>query len=416
MAQGYSAYSTINPAISYADSANLDAFSRLRVSLPVALFSSQMTYDLQPLSFQQLVNGSSASIFYDSTNRMAGFSFSATGAGGYAYMQTYQYFPYSPGRSQLVFLTFNYQATVTNVTKFAGYSDGVNGIEFQASSSNLQFVTYSGTSLGNITVTQQDWNLDPLNGSGPSGYNLNIAKTQILIIDLQALYVGRVRVGFDLDGSIIYAHQFTHSNLYTYPYIQSANLPIRCGMTCSASATASMNFICSAIVSEGGPDLGTQNTYIFATPSVSTTVGNSVTTHVMSIQPATVFNGITNRTFLSVNSINVLVTGNNPIFWQLCVGQALTGSSFTAINRTYSSYQYATAGTLSGAPAIIFQSGYVAASAQTKSTTSQAVNQIYPIALNQSGSVYNNGRLTLLATGIGGSSTITASIVYNERK
>lgn len=44
-------------AISLKDSANIDAFARLRVSEPVNQFDSQMQYDLQPLQWESILTG-----------------------------------------------------------------------------------------------------------------------------------------------------------------------------------------------------------------------------------------------------------------------------------------------------------------------------------------------------------------------
>ena len=139
MSQGFAGYNIMDTAVSIKDSANLDAFSRLRVSNPLILHNSQFTYDLAPIIMEQITNGSGATVTYDSTNRCALMTFSSTPTGGKAYMQSYEYLPYQPGRSQLAFVTFNMLSAVANVLKFAGYSDGVNGIEFQLNGTTKQF-------------------------------------------------------------------------------------------------------------------------------------------------------------------------------------------------------------------------------------------------------------------------------------
>jgi hypothetical protein len=78
MAQGYASYNIIDSAISIKDSANLDAFSRLRVSNPLILHNSQFTYDLAPIIMEQITNGSGATIAHDATNRQALMTFSST--------------------------------------------------------------------------------------------------------------------------------------------------------------------------------------------------------------------------------------------------------------------------------------------------------------------------------------------------
>ena len=414
MSQGYASYNIIDSAVSIKDSANLDAFSRLRVSNPLILHNSQFTYDLAPLIMEQDVAGSGATITHDSTNRCALMTFSSTPPGSKAYMQSYEYLPYQPGRSQLIFLTFNMIAGVSNVFKFAGYSDGVNGIEFQLDGTTKQFTVISGSTAGNETVMQSSWNLDKLDGTGASGITLDITKTQILVIDIQALYVGRVRVGFDMGGNIIYAHEFLHSNLIAYPYIQTANLPVRCGMTCSGTVSTTMNFICSAVISEGGSEDINVYGYTFQQDSGVVSVGTGGT-HMMSLRPRSTFNGITNRTRVAYIDVEVFNTGNQPIHWQLCIGQAITGTTtFNNVNTTYSSSEYNILGTLSGSPAIVIDGGYVPATGANKTMVNTAIISRYPITLDAAGVQRLLGTLTLKATSLSGTQNCYAAIKFRE--
>jgi hypothetical protein len=414
MAQGYSGYSIIDPDVAIRDSANLDAFSRLRVSNPLILFNAQFTYDLAPIIIEQITNGTGATIAHDSTNRCALMTFASTPTGGKAYMQSYEYLPYQPGRSQLIFITFNMIAAVANTLKFAGYSDGVNGIEFQLNGTTKQFVIYSGSTAGNETVTQSSWNLDKLDGTGASGITLDITKTQILVIDLQALYVGRVRIGFDIDGQVIYAHEFLHANLFTSPYVQSANLPVRCGMTCTGTVSTTMNFVCSAVISEGGSEDINVYGYTFQQDSGAISVGTGGT-HILSLRPRTTFNSITNRTRVAYIDVEVYNAGNQPVQWQLCLGQAISGTTtFNNVNTTYSSSEYNILGTLNGSPTIIVDGGYVASSGGAKGVTNTAIISRYPITLDAAGLQRAMGTLTLKATSLSGTQTCYASIKFRE--
>lgn len=414
MAQGYSGYSIISSDVAIKDSANLDAFSRLRVSNPLILHNSQFTYDLAPIIYEQITNGTGATVTHDSTNRQALMTFSSTPTGGKSYMQSYEYLPYQPGRSQLIFVTFNMIAGVADTLKFAGYSDGVNGVEFQLNGTTKQFTVYSSSTAGNETVTQSSWNIDPLDGTGASGITLDITKTQILVIDIQALYVGRVRIGFDIGGEIIYAHEFKHANLFSSPYIQTVNLPVRCGMTCTGTVSTTMNFICAAVISEGGSEDINVYGYTFQQDSgaVSVTTGG---THILSLRPRTTFNSITNRTRVAYIDVEIYNAGNQPIQWQLCVGQVISGTTtFSDVNTTYSSSEYNVVGTLSGSPAIVIDGGYVASSGAGKGVTNTAIISRYPITLDAAGLHRSLGTLTLKATSLSGTQTIYSSIKFRE--
>lgn len=389
-----------------------DAFGRVRTSLPNSLFDGQMTYDLQPLLFGQDTNGTGATIEHDATNRVALLSFLNTPTGGVSQMQSFEHFRYRAGHSQLVYITFNMKEGVANVVKYAGYSDGVNGIEFQLNGTTPRFGILSSTDEGNEFVDQLDWNIDKLDGTGPTGISLDITKVQILVLDFQALYVGRVRIGFDLDGVVIWAHEFNHANSDISPYFATANLPIRVGMTCSGTVTTSMNLICCTVQSESG---GEVNEGFNFSQEASATVANGVLTHVISIQPKLTFNSITNRTKLIIESVDISVIGNTPIAYYLCLGDVLTGTTaFIDVNTTYSAVQYNALGTTSGTPDIITITGYVAASNQARGSVSKDISSKFPITLDIDGSVRPLGRVTLLAKGIGASSEIEASINWVE--
>ena len=244
--------SSIASGIKFGDTQSVDAFSRLRVSSPSYLFGAQLTYDLQPLLYEPITNGSGATVTHDTTNRMALMTFSSTPTGGKSYMQTFEYFRYSSGKGQLIMISFNMIAAVANVLKFAGYSDGTEGIEFQLDGTTKQFKIYSTTSAGNQTVSQSSWNLDKLDGTGDSGITLDITKIQMLVIDFQGMLSGRARIGFNFGGITVYAHEFVHANIATYPAAKSVNLPVRIGMTCTGTVSTTMNLIGVSVMKEDG--------------------------------------------------------------------------------------------------------------------------------------------------------------------
>ena len=77
---------TTRDAVAIRDGANLDAFSRLRVSDPVTLFESTFQYDLAPLQYEAIT--SSGTVTHDATDSNALLSISA--ATGLAAVQSYR--------------------------------------------------------------------------------------------------------------------------------------------------------------------------------------------------------------------------------------------------------------------------------------------------------------------------------------
>ena len=79
-----------------------------------------------------------------------------------------------------------------------------------------------------IIIPQEDFNLDPCNGSGPSGYNLDPTKMQM--IGIQHTWYGAGFIDFMLRGSngdYIYVHRFRNSNVNTEAYMRTGNQPVR---------------------------------------------------------------------------------------------------------------------------------------------------------------------------------------------
>ena len=97
---------------------------------------------------------------------------------------------------------------------------------------------YKGTTItsGSVIITkrsqqripQSQWNIDKCDGTGPSGYNLDLNKMQMLYIDYSWYGAGAIRYGFkNQKGEIIYAHRLPNANLRTEAYMRSGNLPSR---------------------------------------------------------------------------------------------------------------------------------------------------------------------------------------------
>lgn len=398
--------------VTFRDGPQLGPFGWLRTAHPAYVFDAQLTYDLQPLLFEQVASGSGATVTHDATNRAGLMTFASTPTGGKAYMVSYDHHRYQPGRGQTAFITFNFNGGVADVLKFAGYSFGAtNGIELQMNGTTARLALYSDTTLGDQFVNQADWD-DPMDGTGASGITVDWTKVQILAIDLQALYVGRARVALDIDGMLVVVHEFKHANRVEYAYVQTANLPIRCGMTCTGTVSTTMRFYCSSVLSEGGQeDVGG---YHF-TAEGTATAGNGAQTHVLSLRPRTTFNSIANRSKFVLESLEFMVTGNSPVKWELCLGQAISGTTtFNNVNAAYSAMEFNTAGTISGSPTIVTDTFYTSATATSKGSDSIQVALKYPITLDEAGAVRALGTMSVLATGLGGSSACRCAANWRE--
>ena len=389
-------------------SSNLEAFGRLRIANPETVFDSQFQYDLQPLIYQALTANGGA-VTHVAAEANATLSLDGT-ASGSAILQSKQYHRYIPGKGQLIVMTGIMRTAVAGVTKRMGYFDADNGIYWeQNGTTDMAIVrrTKTSGSVVNNRAVQSEWNLDKLDGTGPSGLTLDVTKAQILMIDLQWLGMGRVRVGFDIGGHLIYAHEFNCANILTVPYMVTANLPVRWEITGGTIATLKAQ--CASVQSEGGSDR--YSGYNFGYTRASLSAGSSTQTYAFSVRPKATFNSIVNRSLIRPTGFMLTVTGASPVLLEVYYGTTMGGApSFADMEGTYSGLQVDTAATPSGGFKVA--QFFTAASAQAKGSEERGFFGKYPLCLDIAGTGYNH--FTVYVTGIGGASACVPGMSWEE--
>lgn len=233
---------------------NVDAFGRLRVSQPYTLFDSQNRYAADN-QFNTGTSGGGSAVY--SANESAVYLTVDTASGSAAVRQTFRNMLYQPGKGLLLLATFVMNEAKTGLRQRVGYFNTQNGVFLQQNDSTVSFVLRSSTSGSPSdarTVNQADWNQDRLDGTGPSGYILDVTKSQILWMDFEWLGMGNVRCGFILDGEYIVCHTFQTAGIYNTVYMSTAILPVRYEIenTAATASASSLMQVCSTVISEGG--------------------------------------------------------------------------------------------------------------------------------------------------------------------
>jgi hypothetical protein len=239
-----------NPIYASFGGNSVDSFGRLRVSNPYTLFDSQSRYAADP-AYNYVVSGTGASA-WQSNKSAVNLSVSTTT--GSAVAQTYRSFPYQPGKSLLTLQTFTMAPNTSGagVTQRVGFFNTANGIYLEQSGSSVSLNIRSASGSGNQQALQASWNVDKFDGNGPSGVSLDLTKTQIFWIDIEWLGVGSVRSGFVINGIFYTAHIFNNANIQSYVYMTTAILPLRFEITTTGGSAATLQQICSSVISEGG--------------------------------------------------------------------------------------------------------------------------------------------------------------------
>lgn len=317
--------------VSFSDGANLDAFGRLRVSEVANLFDVQLQYDKHPLFWEDQTVGGGAAV-HDPNNSGVNLQV-GTADGDSVIRQTRSYYRYQPGKSQYIVLTGILGDGKGNVTQRIGYYDADNGLFFDCvdGEAGLNLRSKSSGSVVNTRVAQTSWNLDTMDGSSnvnnPSGINYSPSFAQVFVIDLEWLSVGRVRMGFFMEGILRYVHEFLNSNRSGGAYMTTANLPARyeivnTGVTASATT---LKQLCTSIMSEGGfqEELGLP----YADANGVTEISVTTRVPILSMRPKATFNSIVNRGTIIAESFSVFA-GTNAAFIELVYNGTLTDDTF----------------------------------------------------------------------------------------
>jgi hypothetical protein len=84
------------------------------------------------------------------------------------------------------------------------------------------------TKTVDFKIPQEEWNLDKMDGTGPSGFDLNLTKMQMFYIDYSWYGAGYIRWGLrGSNGDITYVHKIANNNVNNEAYMRSGNLPAR---------------------------------------------------------------------------------------------------------------------------------------------------------------------------------------------
>jgi hypothetical protein len=313
------------------EATQLDAFGRLRTSSPMTLFDSSHRYrDNNLWSSLTAVGGT-----YAFNQNQGLIEMTVNGLSGSSVIrETTKVFSYQPGKSLLVMNTFVMASSAANLRQRVGYFGQDNGIYFQLDGGVMSFVErtlVNGSPSSETIVPVSAWNGDRLDGTGPSGFTLDITKAQILWTDIEWLGLGTVRIGFVINGKFIVCHSFHHANLIPSTYITTASLPLRYEITNKAETggTKTLKQVCSTVISEGGYELrGLQQAVgtPVQTPVDLTTAGTVYT--VLSIRLKTVPNRLDAIVILTAISL-LGITNNATYNWQVRASGTSNGGTWT---------------------------------------------------------------------------------------
>lgn len=252
------------------------------------------------------------------------------------WIQSINHIRYAPGISTLFRFTFNCNNTGAFQRHRVGMftdqgtfpSNAGDGFYFENAEGALAFVRRYMTQSaigGEERVLQANWNLDKLDGTGASGFILNMAKAQHLVVEYQFLGVGTIRFGFETgSGGTIWAHQMVSVNTLAETWARTGSLPVRAETYNTGTAAISSLTLMNCVVIQEGDVADLRGwKYFGGTSGATGKIGGTVIGlyPLLSLRAAST-NDLTKRTRIIPTSITISVVvagtvGVSPIQVQL---------------------------------------------------------------------------------------------------
>lgn len=371
------------------DQAATDAFGRFRVSTPFAELGLKQIYDSNPLFYDNAeTSGTGTSTSHNTNQASTTLSVTASTAGTRV-QQSKLRGVYQPGKGFLVLMTAVIGGSESGITKRMGYYDDNNGLFLQHKDGTLSVVrrTYTSGSAVDTIIAQSSWNIDTMDGTGPSGKTIDMTKTNIFVIDFEWLGVGRVRFGFNIDGHTYYVHELLNANSLTLVYMQNPNLPIRYEISNDGTGGAeSLTSICASLISEGGTDDVEKSTYVSRGGTSISLANQDLYTPIISIR----LKSAQVSTRINPTSVDIFATSADNYEWRLFLNPTIAGTDAVSwVDVTNSSLQYDVSrdntNTLTGG--YVVAGGYGSSTNQSKFAIVQQVNNFLTLGADIDGTL-----------------------------
>lgn len=389
-----------------------DAFGRLRTANAFTLFDSSHRYKDNGL--WSTTSGTGGTTTFNANAGLVELAVTTT-SGSEVVRESTKVFPYQPGKSLLVMSTFVMEPGKAGLRQRVGYYGASNGIYLEKNGVNSPAFVERNSVTGSVTetsVAQTNWNQDKLDGTGPSGLTIDLAKAQILWMDIEWLGLGTVRIGFIINGKFIHCHSFHHANLINSTYITTASLPLRYeikNITATASSST-LKQICSTVISEGGYELR----------GLQQAIGTSITSPYSLATAGTFYPVISIRlkstaldAIVVLSALSIMAAGGTANYcWRIIESATTTGGTWVSAGSN-SSVEYNLTGTATAGGRVAAQ-GYFSASNQALAPTDILREALFKFQLERDGLSSTPYEITLAATASANTSTLHASLDWEE--
>lgn len=317
---------------------NIDAFGNLATTSITPVLQLQFPYNINTDLATTSVTGSG------SVTHSVPFAVCSTTAttSSSAALRSKDSLHYGPGQGGLCMFTAIFTLGRADSVQEIGLGDETNALLFTYNGSSFAINRRSNGS--DNYINQSSWNVDIMDGTGPSRMVLDPTKGNVYKIQYQWLGFGAINFFIEnqATGKFQLVHTIKYTNQYTTTTILNPSMPYRMYV---ANTSNNTNIVlksgsCGLFVEGNRTDNNIINSIYNSKSSITTRL------NIIDIKVNTTFNSITNRKTVKLRKICIANTSNSNGIFYLTLNPTLGGSpSYTDINTNTSVVSYDTAGT-----------------------------------------------------------------------
>lgn len=395
---------------------SVDNKNNLKITQTLNLFGYYFAQTDHSLWSNRKITGSGAINL--NTQRAAIVLSNTTANGDSAAWETKQVIRYTVGKGHVVSISATVGAGKSGLTKRWGYFSDTNGWYF-SQEDNINYVVKRSNVSGSTVdtkIAQSSWNLDKLDGTGPSGINWNFSNGGVYIIEFTWHGNGLIRFGVQYEGKNVYVHQLMEDNQAQYVSVRNPVQPVKVEIVNTNTTASSSEFNLHAVSAN---KYGFQEVEPVAQFSASRNFNekgmvDNAYRPLIAIRPKLLFNGRVNRVLIRPTNFTVY-SDSQPLYIRVWLNPTtVTAASWVNVDNQ-SSVEYDISATAISGGTLIYED-YVAAgvsilSGSTSNTNTGGIAH-YVLGLNIDATIADT--LFIEARSLGGGSNTTAAIRWEE--
>lgn len=285
-------------------------------------------------------------------------------AGDSVIRQTRRVIPYTPGRANEVSMAVRFTTPTGGVRRRFGAFDENNGAFFEDGGDGTYYVVCRrNTASGPVDerIARENWNVDKLDGNGPSGITADPTKIQLMVIEYEWYGAGHVEFKFIIGNNAIAVHEFNHANVVEHTWSSTPFLPVRAELANVTGTAGTHDFYVgsTSVLAEGtrGPR-GIE--FNANSPITGKTTPNTANTFI----PVVSIRIQSDKLDACVIPLDfqAATLDNTGLFYRIALNPVLENADWNPVGKgSYCEYDFAATGQTNGK---VLKSGYISPNSQ----------------------------------------------------